>query len=109
MTYDEKAFVSYRLLDKPISVNTASGTAIEAIAEGTASFQTLVKGERRQIQLHSVLHVPRLARSLISVPHLQDRGIMTRTVKDGRMLLELRGRVVGVAVRIGRSYVVDGT
>jgi hypothetical protein len=88
MTYDEQSFISYRLLDEPIPVNTASGATIEAIAEGTVSFNTLVQGEKRQIQLHGVLHVPRLAGSLISVPHLQDRGIMTRTVKSGRMLLE---------------------
>ena len=34
---------------------------------------------------------------------------MTRTVKSGMMLLELDGRVIGEAKRIGRSYVLNGT
>jgi hypothetical protein len=82
---------------------------IEAIAEGTVRFPVLVEGSRRIVRLNGVLHVPQLAGNLISVPHLQDRGIMTRTAKGGRMLLELDGKLIGVAERIGRTYVLAGT
>jgi hypothetical protein len=109
MTYAKEAFVDYIALDKSIPVRLANGTEIQAVAEGTVSFEIAVKGGKRRIQLHEVLHVPKLAGSLVSVPHLQDKGIMTRTTSGGKMLLELRGQVIGVANRIGRSYVLDGT
>lgn len=109
MTFAKEAFVNYIPLGKPISVRLANGTEIPAVAEGTVSFDITVQGIRRRIQLHEVLHVPQLAGSLISVSHLQDRGIMTRTTRDSKMILELKGQVVGVAVRFGRSYVLDGT
>jgi hypothetical protein len=109
MTYAREAFIDYRLLDEPIQVNIANGACINAVAEGTVSLRTAVEGRMRSVQILNVLHVPLLAGSLISVPHLQDRGIMTRTVKRGMMLLELDGRVIGEAKRIGRSYVLNGT
>lgn len=109
MTFAKGAFVNYKPLGTPIAVRLANGTEIQAIAEGTVSFDIALKGARRRIELHEVLHVPKLAGSLISVSHLQDRGIMTRTTRDGTMTLELRGQVIGVAVRSGRSYVLDGT
>lgn len=109
MTYAREAFTDYLPLDKPIQVNIANGACIDAVAKGTVSFQTLVNGSKRRVQLNNVLHVPHLAGSLISVIHLQDRGIMTRTISGGQMLLELEGRVVGIANRIGRTYVLSGT
>jgi hypothetical protein len=109
MTFDEKSFVNYVPLDRPIPVRLANGLEIQAIAEGTAAFDIVVRGEKRRIQLHGVLHVPGLAGNLISVSGLQDRGIMTRTTSSGKMLLELKGQVIGVAVRSGRSYVLEGT
>lgn len=109
MTFDEKAFVNYAVLDKPIPVRLANGMEIQAIAEGTVSFNIAVRGGKRRIQLHEVLHVPKLAGNLISVSHLQDKGIMTRTTSSGRMLLELKDQIIGIAVRSGRSYVLDGT
>lgn len=109
MTYAREAFVDYSILSKPIQVRLANGTEIQAVAEGTVSFEIAVQGGRRRIQLHEVLHVPKLAGSLVSVSHLQDRGIMTRTTRGGKMLLELRDEVIGVANRVGRSYILDGT
>ena len=109
MTFDKQAFVNYAVLDKPIPVRLANGMEIQAIAEGTVSFNIAVKGGKRRIQLHEVLHVPKLAGNLVSVSHLQDKGIMTRTTSSGRMLLELKGQIIGIAVRSGRSYILDGT
>lgn len=109
MTFARSAFVSYTALIKPIPVRLANGSEIQSVGEGTVSFDIAVGGKKRRIQLHEVLHVPQLAGSLISVSHLQDRGIMTRTTSDGKMFLELKEQVIGVAVRSGRSYVLDGT
>jgi hypothetical protein len=91
MTFDEKSFVNYVPLDRPILVRLANGLEIQAIAEGTAAFDIVVRGGKRRIQLHGVLHVLGLARNLISVSGLQDRGIMTRTTSSRKMLLELKG------------------
>ncbi|KFY92869.1 hypothetical protein V500_04000 [Pseudogymnoascus sp. VKM F-4518 (FW-2643)] len=92
MTYAKEAFINYIALDKPIPVRLANGIEIQAVAKGTVSFEIAVKGGRRCIQLHKVLHVLKLARSLVSVSYLQDRGIMTRTTSSGKMFLELRGQ-----------------
>ena len=108
MTYDRESFTEYHPLDRLIQVNVANGATIDAVAEGTVSLQTIVNGSKRWVKIHNVLHVPDLSGSLISVSHLQDRGIMTRTTDSGKMLLELNGRTVGTANRIGRSYVLSG-
>ena len=42
MTYCKKAFIEYALLDTPIEIGTASGTPIEAIAEGAVILKVAV-------------------------------------------------------------------
>ena len=111
MTYSREAFHDYRALDKPIEVNTASGTAIQAVAQGSVALKVAVNGTIRNVLLSGVYHVPRLAGSLISVLQLQDRGITIRTTPGprGALYLELQGTVIGSARRIGKAYVLEST
>ena len=104
MTYAREAFVSYTLLDRPIAINIANGTSIKAVAEGTVLIKVAVRGRINEVHLLNVLHVPKLAGSLLSVIQLQDRGIMARTTEKGTILLELRGKTIGVAYRVGKMY-----
>jgi hypothetical protein len=73
MTYSKEAFIKYALLDTPIEIGTASGTWIEAIVEGAVVLKVAVGATVRMVTLTGVLHVPRLAGSLVSVIQLQDR------------------------------------
>ena len=110
MTYSKQAFTEYRVLDTPIQISTASGAYIQAIAEGTVTISVAVKGAIRTVELSGVLHVPRIAGSLISVLQLQDKGITVRTTvgpEGNRLLIELQGVVVGEAYRLGRSYALN--
>ena len=70
MTYCKEAFIEYALLDTPIEIGTASGTRIEAIAEGAVTLKVAVGATVRMVTLTGVLHVPRLAGSLVSVIQL---------------------------------------
>jgi gag-polypeptide of LTR copia-type/Zinc knuckle len=76
MTYCKEAFIEYALLDTPIEIGTASGSRIEAIAEGAVTLKVAVRATVRTVTLTGVLHVPRLAGSLVSVIQLQNRGII---------------------------------
>ena len=107
MTYSKEAFLEYTPLHPPISVSIANGAYIQAIAEGLVKLQVQIDGIVRTVRLSRVLHVPALAGSLISVSQLQDRGIITRTVHGKKLLLELQGKVIGVAERVGRTYTLQ--
>lgn len=79
-------------------VNIANGTSIEAISKGSASLKIAIHGETVNVLLPNVLYVPNLAGSIISVLELQDRGILTRMIKHGKLLLKLNRRIIGQAV-----------
>ena len=109
MSYLRDAFDDYHLLQTPIAINIANGTSIEAIGEGSVRLKVAIHGVMRNVMLRQVLHVPNLAGSLISVLQLQDRGILTRTTKNGELLLELDGKTVGRAIRLGKTYSLVST
>ena len=108
MTFSREAFLEYYRLKDPVLVNTATGAQLQGIAKGTVTLQVTIQGRTRPILIHGVLHVPGLAGSLISVLQLQDRGISVATEEaPGTSLsLSLNGKVVGVAARVGRAYIL---
>jgi hypothetical protein len=67
MTYCKKAFIEYTLLDILIVISTTSGTWIKAIAEGAMTLKVAVEATVRMVILTGVLHILRLAGSLVSV------------------------------------------
>lgn len=109
MSYLRGAFDDYHLLQAPIAINIANGTTIQAIGEGSVRLKVARHGEIRNVLLRQVLHVPNLAGNLISVLQLQDNGILTRTTKNGELLLELDGKTVGRATRLGKTYSLVST
>jgi Pol polyprotein, beta-barrel domain/Zinc knuckle/Domain of unknown function (DUF4219)/gag-polypeptide of LTR copia-type len=108
MTFCREAFIEYYRLEDPILINTATGAQLQGIAEGTVTLQVTVQGRTRPISIHGVLHVPGLAGSLISVLQLQDGGISVATEESPGtgLSLSLNGKVVGVAARVGRAYIL---
>lgn len=109
MTYSRDVLENFQTLQTPIKINIANGTSIEAIGEGSARLKIAIHGKTVNVLLHNVLYVPNLAGSLISVIQLQDRGILTHTTKHGELLLELDGKVIGRAVRVGKTYTLAST
>ena len=111
MTFSRDAFIDYNHLDKPVSVETASGASIQGIGEGSVVLDIVLEGQNRQVLLTNVLHVPRIAGSLISVSQLEDRGLTVRTRAGPKrgILIELKGKVVALASRIGKSYILNCT
>ena len=110
MTYCKEAFIEYALLDTPIEIGTASGTRIEAIAEGAMTLKVAIGATVRMVTLTGLLHVPRLAGSLVSVIQLQDRGIMVRSTTreaENKLILEVGEVTIGEVSRIGKSYALD--
>jgi hypothetical protein len=84
MTYLREAFVDYTTLDILRSVQTTSKTEILGVSIGSVILYTNQEGRIRRVRLTDVLHVLGVARSLISVSQLEDRGITIRTL--GAML-----------------------
>jgi hypothetical protein len=107
MTFSKEAFIDYNPLDKPVNVETASGASIQGIGEGSVVLDIVLEGRNRKVLLTNVLHVPRIAGSLISVSQLEDRGLTVRTIAGPKhgILIELKGKIVALASRIGKSYI----
>jgi transposase InsO family protein len=64
----------------------------------------------RTLVLTDVLHVPELAGSLISVPQLQDKGILVQTTEGNSkyaMVLKSKGYIIANAIRVGSQYILD--
>jgi hypothetical protein len=109
MIYSREAFVDYTTLDILIPVETTSGIEILGVGISSVILYTNQEGRIRRVRLTDVLHVLGVARSLISVSQLEDRGITTRTLgapKHG-IIFELSGDIVASASRVGKSYVLD--
>jgi len=75
MTYSKEAFIDYTTLDILILVETTSRIEILGVGIGSVILYTNLEGRIRRVRLTDVLHVLGIARSLISVSQLEDRGI----------------------------------
>lgn len=109
MTFTREAFnKDYQQLRVPIMINIANGAKIRAIGYGSITARIVLPGsEERNIRITDVLYVPDLAGSLLSVIQFQDKGILIRTTLANEMLIEKDYKVIGVAARRGRSYVLN--
>lgn len=106
MTPYKSAFKEYSRLEVPTEVNTASGAKLLGVGIGSVTVRVAVGGSIKPITITGVLYVPGLAGSLISVLQLQDRGfsVCTEPAPGKSLVLSFRGKTVGYAARIGKSY-----
>jgi hypothetical protein len=111
MTYNRDYFSDYTLLQEPVLIKTASGATLQGIGQGTVPLRVILHSAERTVALTEVLHVPGLAGSLVSVLQLQDRGITVQTtvIQGSQLLIELQGTVIGIARRLGKAYILEGT
>jgi hypothetical protein len=110
MTPDRTAFIEYTALGAEQSVTAANGSTLPGIGRGRVRISVSVEGHARSIVLTDVLHVPQLTGNLISVARLQDKGLVVETTAPPErkaMIIKDRGRRVGMASRVGKSYVLD--
>jgi hypothetical protein len=110
MTPDRTAFIEYAMLSTRQSVVAANGSTLPGIGRGRVRIPVSVDGHTRSIVLTDVLHVPQIKGNLISVARLQDKGLVVETTappKRMALVIKNHGRKVGVASRVGRSYILD--
>jgi hypothetical protein len=110
MTPDRTAFIEYAMLSTRQSVVAANGSTLPGIGRGRVRIPVSVDGHTRSIVLTDVLHVPQIKGNLISVARLQDKGLVVETTappKRMALVIKDHGRKVGVASRVGRSYILD--
>ncbi|KAI9907404.1 hypothetical protein PsorP6_016308 [Peronosclerospora sorghi] len=72
MTFGRDDFTTYEPLVTTICISSADGGSMRAIGDGFVQFQAL---NGTKVTLTGVLHVPNIARRLISVPSLTDKGV----------------------------------
>ena len=109
MTPDRKAFIEYSAAELR-TVETANGAVLLGIGLGKVRLLVSVEGHTRSIVLTDVLHVPQIRGNLISIARLQDKGIVVETtVPPARkaLIIKHQGRIVGIASRIGDTFVLD--
>ena len=83
MTYSRDVFTEFIKLKVPRVVKTASGALIHGTGIGKVSIQVFIdKVQTQTLALSEVLYVPQLAGNLISVPQLQDKGILVQTTSN---------------------------
>ena len=111
MTYCRDAFTEFSALEEPIVIQTASGTELQAVGQGTVLLKVLRNGNTSLVALNEVLYAPGLAGSLISVSQLQRKGITVRTTAGRglkKLLIERKDEVLGEAELLGKSYALKG-
>ena len=109
MTPDRKAFIEYSTV-KDWPVETANGTVLPGISLGKVRLFVSIGGRTRSIVLTDVLHIPQIRGNLISVTKLQDRGLVVETTAPPAkkaLIIRRHGRKVGVASRVGNTFVLD--
>jgi hypothetical protein len=67
ITYYKRAFIEYSALQEPITIQTANGTELQAIGQGTIVLRVLRNGIVSFVALTEVLYALGLAGSLISI------------------------------------------
>ena len=91
----------------PSTVTVATGDNAKVVGYGTIQClfpSDLNSTKYHLVQLHNVQHVPSFAFNLISIPTLDSNGGEARTKGGVCTLIDRRGRVVGVAPKMGGLY-----
>jgi hypothetical protein len=110
MIPDRTAFIKYTILSIGQPVTAANRSILPGIGRGRVRIPISIDRHMRNIILTDILHIPQIAGNLISVARLQDKGIVVETTTPpGKMalIIKYQGRKVGVASRVGKSYVLD--
>ncbi|KAF8334094.1 uncharacterized protein EI90DRAFT_2841981, partial [Cantharellus anzutake] len=95
---------SYQAYAEPHLIRLANKSSIEALGEGNVALSAVVDGKRIPIQLKSVLHVPALANSLLSVRTATRRGHAVNFSLDRCSILNPSGKIIAQSKGRGNLY-----
>lgn len=96
MTPVRESFVKYTKLKQTINIELADGNITPAVGFGTMTVPAVVNDDVQWVSISNVLHVPRLAKALISVSQLGKKDLRvllngtkgTVALPDGQVVLE---------------------
>ncbi|KAI9910817.1 hypothetical protein PsorP6_010486 [Peronosclerospora sorghi] len=100
MTFCQDDFTTYEPLVTNICISSADGGLMRAIGAGSVQVQDL---NGTKVTLTGVLLVPNLARRLISVPSLMDKGV-TFVFRHKVCEISFRGEKLMEVARMGKLY-----
>ena len=96
----------YKPLIEPDRIEIADGSYLEGIGLGPITL-TLKGPPRQEITVLDVLYVSKLATNLMFVIQLEDHRIIVATSGSRAINLLRKGKIIGRAPRIRRSYILD--
>ncbi|KAI9915900.1 hypothetical protein PsorP6_007958 [Peronosclerospora sorghi] len=97
---DSDDFTTYEPLVTTLCISSADGGSMRAIGAGSVQFQAF---NGTKVTLTGVLHVPSLARRLISVPSLTEKGV-TVVFRHKVCEISFRGEKLMEVARMGKLY-----
>lgn len=109
MTPNRSAYFEYSTV-RPRTVNAANGSEMQVIGLGKIRLFVDVEGRMRSIVLTDVLHIPQIRGNLISVPKLQDKGMVVETTippAEKALIVKYQGQKVGIANRVDNAFVLN--
>ena len=108
MCNDKELFSELRSLGTPQEVMLGDGHVLQATAEGTVTLETLLPdGSTKKCKLESVLLLPKLSYSLLSVSKASEAGKTTRFDSSGCEIVNKDGKVIAFATRVGNLYYME--
>ena len=108
MCNNEKLFVEFRSLKKPLEVTLGDGFTLEATGRGIVPFEMkLPNCKIVSCKVQDVLFVPKLAYNMISVSKAAEAGKTTKFDESGCRILDGRKKLIAVATRVGSLYYLD--
>jgi hypothetical protein len=102
MTFDEGHFIDFKRHGGTVTV--ANGKTLQVRGGGT--IEVPIQGKMTQIT--GVIYVPDLGYNLLSVSQLGERGMKCNFDSSSATLLR-NGKVVAIARKLGRTYVLKGS
>ncbi len=106
MTYHGEWFRDVKNLDKPGYVETGDDTAHPIVHIGNVP---LVMQDGKMKYLSDVLHVPNIAKNLVSVGQMIKHGLQVRFNPDGCYVEDFKDKccLVAKGKRVGRMFTLD--
>lgn len=107
MTHDKTVFLSYAPAPELDFVVVGNGNKAEIVGVGSVKLDLMVGGALKACTLENVLHVPGLGYSLISVPSMDKRGLITTFRRKKCFVRDKSNRLIATGSMIGNLYKLD--
>jgi hypothetical protein len=99
-----KHWFEYYVSISPLKVRIGDDSELEAVGRGTIRIDASVNGNSVVCQIKDVLHVPRLATTLLSVSEMTRKGLVVAFDQHGCTIRNTHGQAIAHAVRSHNLY-----